>query len=83
MVELVNPFKYLQAWCREHVKATAYEDDAGAEHLASECLRDAKKAGVSEAAVTRAAGGNLASFMRSELDSAADKEVDRLASKKD
>jgi hypothetical protein len=44
-------------------------DTAGAKILASECLRDAKKAGMNEAAVIKAAGGNLATFMLTELES--------------
>jgi len=80
---MANPYEFLRNWVREHVNATTYEDTAGAKSLASECLRDAKKAGISEAAVIKAAGGNLASFMLSELESAANSEVERLASKKD
>jgi hypothetical protein len=80
---MANPYEFLRDWVREHVNATTYGDAAGAKILASECLRDAKKAGMNEAAVIKAAGGNLASFMLTELESAANSEVERLASKKD
>ena len=46
-----NPYDFLRDWSREHVNATAYQDKGEAERLASECLRDAKKAGMSEAGV--------------------------------
>ena len=78
---MANPWEFLRAWAREHVNATAYDDKITAANLARECLRDAKQAGVSEAGVIKAAGGDLASWMLSELNSAADKEVERLASK--
>lgn len=80
---MANPFEFLRDWCREHVNATAFGDEAGALALADECLRDAKKAGFSEAAIIRAANGNLPGFMLSELESAAQREVDRLANKRD
>ena len=78
-----NPFDFLSKWCEEHVNPTAYDDEAGAKLLASQCLGDAKAAGFSQDAITKAAGGNLASYMLTELESAASKELDRLASKRD
>jgi uroporphyrinogen-III decarboxylase len=80
---MANPWEFLRDWCSEHVNPTGYDDTTGAEYLANECLRDAKKAGISQAALIKAAGGNLASFMLSELESAVNREVDRLASKRD
>jgi hypothetical protein len=78
---MTNPWEFLSAWAREHVNATAYDDKVTAANLATEGLRDAKQAGVSEAGIIKAAGGNLAGWMLSELNSAADKEVERLARK--
>jgi hypothetical protein len=78
---VANPFVFLGSWIREHVNATAYDDKPAAEFLADSCLRAAKKAGVSEASVIKAAGGNLADYMLSELNSLADREVQRLAKK--
>jgi len=73
-----NPFEFLRAWVRENANATVYDDRAGAEHLARECIRDAEKAGFGETSITKAAGGNLADYMEGELNSAADREVERL-----
>lgn len=76
-----NPYEFLRDWASEHVNATMYDDEPTAEHLAKECLRDAKEAGYNEAGIIKAAGGNLAGYMLSELDSAANREVERLAAK--
>jgi hypothetical protein len=78
-----NPFEFLQGWARENVNATSYGDDATAKHLAGECLRAAEKAGFGETSITKAAGGNLASYMRSESESAVSRELERLVSKRD
>jgi hypothetical protein len=80
---MANPWEFLEGWAREHVNATVFDDEATAKQLAAECLRDAKKAGISEQALIKAASGNLVSFMLSELNTAATREVNRLASKKD
>jgi hypothetical protein len=76
-----NPFEFLRNWVQEHVNATAYDDAPTAKKLAQECLRDAKAAGYNEAGIIKAAGGDLAGYMLSELDSAANREVERLAAK--
>jgi hypothetical protein len=44
-------------------------------------LEAAKNAGIAEAAITKAAGGNLSDFFLSELESAAHAEAARLAEK--
>jgi len=80
---MANPWEFLEGWAREHVNATVHDDEATAKHLADECLRDAKKAGLNEAALIKAAGGNLVSFMLTELNSAATREENRLAGKRD
>ena len=76
-----NPFEFLQDWVREHVSATAYDDRSTAEHLAGECVRYAQEAGFSETSITKAAGGNLIDFIEGKLNSAADREVQRLVDK--
>jgi hypothetical protein len=80
---MANPFEFLQEWARNHVTATVYHDKTEARRLADECLRAAKKAGVSVASLIKAASGSLVSYMQAELDSAADREVKRLADKDD
>ena len=76
-----NPWEYLDGWARENVHATVYDDKATAEQLAAQCRQEAKSAGVSEASVVKAAGGNLATFMLGRLNEAVNAEVDRLVSK--
>jgi hypothetical protein len=80
---MANPWEFLEAWVREHVNATAHNDEATAKTLAAECLRDAKKFGFLDAQINKAANGNLVGFMLTELNSAANREEERLASKRD
>jgi hypothetical protein len=78
---MANPWDFLEAWAKENVHATAFGDEATASQLAKNCLEAAKKAGNDEASITKAAGGNLSDFFLSELESAANAEVARLAAK--
>jgi hypothetical protein len=80
---MANPYEFLRDWCREYVNPTMYDDEPTAKSLADRCLDAAKAAGLSAAGVIKAAGGNLKSYMLSELNSAADREVERLSSKND
>lgn len=59
--------QFLQQWVREYLNPTVLDDRAGAEYLAEECLRDAKKAGIDPAALIAAARGDLVRFMLSKL----------------
>jgi hypothetical protein len=74
----LNPWEFLESWCRENVHATVYEDKPESKRLAFECRNAAKAAGVSEYGVIKAAGGNLEGFMLTQLNEAAGKELDRL-----
>jgi hypothetical protein len=78
---MANPFEFLREWASEHVNATTFEDEATLKYLANECLLAARKAGINEAAVIKSAGGNLVSYMRAELESAANRELERLIEK--
>ncbi len=80
---MANPYEFLRDWCREHVNVTVYDDEPAAQSLADQFLDAAKAAGLSVAGVIKAAGGNLTSYMLSELNSAADREVERLSSNDD
>lgn len=42
---MADPWKFLDAWRREHVNATAYDDKVTAANLARECLRDSRASG--------------------------------------
>ncbi|WP_375306351.1 hypothetical protein WI560_32015 [Bradyrhizobium sp. A11] len=72
-----NPWEFLDGWANENVHATVYDDNATAEQLAFDCRQAAKDAGVNEAGVVKAAGGNLKSFMLNRLNEAVNREVDR------
>jgi hypothetical protein len=58
---------FLLQCVREYVNPTVPDDKPGAEYLADECMRDAKNAGVDEAALIAAARGDLAEYMLSRL----------------
>jgi hypothetical protein len=58
---------FLHQWIREYLNPTVADDKLGAEYLADECMRDAKNAGVDEAALIAAARGDLAKFMLNRL----------------
>jgi hypothetical protein len=76
---MADPWKFLETWAKENVHAILFDDEETARELAKNCIEAAKKAGIAEAAVTKAAGGNLSDFFLSELESAANAEERRLA----
>ena len=78
---MANPWEFLDGWASDNVHATVYDDKGTAEQLAFQCRQEAKSAGVSEASVVKAAGGNLESFMLGRLNEAVNAEVDRLLAK--
>jgi len=66
--------EFLKKWVGKNVNATtALICTAG--RLADECLREAQGEGLSEAEVKTAAGGNLKTFMVSEMNRAVDAQV--------
>ena len=76
-------WEFLRDWVSEHVNPTVYDDEPTAKSLTADCLRDAKEAGIAAVSVIKAAGGDLVSHMLDALNSAINREVDRLASKDD
>jgi hypothetical protein len=78
---MANPWEFLETWVRENVNPTGYNAEGVAKQLARECLQAADCAHINQAAVIKAAGGNLETFMLTELEGAANREVDRLTSK--
>jgi len=76
---MADPWKFLEKWAQDNVRPTAFNDKSEAKRLAYECRKAAIAAGVSENGVIRAAGNNLEGFMLTELESAANQEVERLA----
>jgi hypothetical protein len=64
---LSTALNFLIQWVRECVNPTTLDDKPGAEYLACECMRDAKNAGVDEAALIAAARGDLVKYMLSRL----------------
>jgi hypothetical protein len=70
---------FLTKWVRKNIKPTTaatHDDTPTAGRLAEECLWEAQAENLSAAEVTDAAGGNLLTFMVSELNRAADRETD-------
>ena len=66
--------EFLKKWVRKNIKATTAhirDDTLTAGRLAEECLWEAQGENLSAAEVTDAAGGNLLTFMVSELNRAA------------
>jgi hypothetical protein len=80
---MANPWEFLEGWARENVGPSGHDAEAVAKHLARECLAAADRAHINKAAVIKAAGGNLESFILTELESAANREIDRLAVKRE
>lgn len=64
---MATALDFLHQWCREYLNPTVADDKLGAEYLADECMRDAKDAGVDQAALIAAARGDLTKFMLSRL----------------
>jgi len=79
---MANPWDFLSKWAKENTQpVAAFGADAIASHLAEQCLRDARRAGFKEDAIIKAAGGDLQGFLLSEIDSAANAEVQRQVDK--
>jgi hypothetical protein len=75
-----HAFDFLQSWVVENVKATIYEDEDTAKHLAHDCAWEAKTRGITKADLIEAAGGDLNAYMRAELNRVFSREVgDRVA----
>jgi len=70
---------FLKKWVRKNIKATTaamHDDTLTAGRLVEECLWEAQGEDLKEAEVKAAAGGNLLTFMVSELNRAMDREID-------
>jgi urate oxidase len=78
---MADPWEFLETWAKENVHGILFGDEETARQLAKSCLEAAKKTGISEAAITKAAGGSLSDFLLSELETAANAEERRLAEK--
>jgi hypothetical protein len=73
---------FLLRWVEENVQAVAFpENRKEGESLAKRCLADASDAGINEADLEKAAGGDLISYMFDALKEAATREMDRLIDK--
>ena len=69
---------FLKKWVHKNIKGTTAamrNDRVTAEHLANECLYEAQGEHVSQAKLIDAAGGDLVTFMVSELNRAADRGI--------
>jgi hypothetical protein len=71
--------EFLKKWVRKNITPTTahiHNDTLTAGRLAEECLWEAQGENLSAAEVTDAAGGNLLTFMESELNRAAEQKTD-------
>jgi hypothetical protein len=71
-----HAFDFLQSWIVENVNATMYEDKGTAQHLAEDCVWEARTRGIAKADLIEAAGGDLDAYMLAELNRALDREVE-------
>ena len=74
-----NASVFLRNWVRKNITPTTahiHDDTLTAGRLAEECLWEAQAENLSAAEVTDAAGGNLLTFMTSELNRAAELKID-------
>jgi hypothetical protein len=74
-----NAAVFLRNWVRKNITPTTahvHDDTLTAGRLAEECLWQAQEENLSAAEVTDAAGGNLLTFMESELNRAAEQKSD-------
>jgi hypothetical protein len=70
---------FLKKWVRKNITPTTahiHNDTLTAGRLAEECLWEAQGENLSEAEVIQAAGGNLLTFMVSELNRATEQKTD-------
>jgi hypothetical protein len=68
-------FDFLQSWIVENANAMN-EDKDTAEHLANDCVWEAKTRGITKEDLIDAAGGNLNAYMLAELNRAVDHRVE-------
>jgi hypothetical protein len=71
-----HAFNFLQSWIVENVNTTTCEAKDTAQHLAEDCVWEARTRGITKADLIEAAGGNLDAYMLAELDRADDREVE-------
>jgi hypothetical protein len=74
-----NASDFLKRWVRKNIAPTTAhirDDTLTAGRLAEECLWEAQGENLNAAEVTDAAGGNLLTFMESELNRAAEHKSD-------
>jgi hypothetical protein len=70
---------FLTKWVRKNITPTTahfHNDTLTAGRLAEECLWEAQGENLSETEMIQAAGGNLLTFMVSELNRAAEQKID-------
>jgi hypothetical protein len=71
-----HAFDFLQSWIVENVTATMPADKHTAEHLAQDCVWEARTRGITKANLFEAAGGDLDAYIVAELSRAIDRVVE-------
>jgi hypothetical protein len=70
-----HAFDFLQSWIVENVNATMHKDKDTAEHLAQDCVWEARTRGITKANLIAAAGRDLDAYILAELNRAVDRDV--------
>ena len=70
-----HAFDFLQSWIVDNVNATMSERKDKAEHLAQDCVWEARTRGITKADLIEAAGGDLDAHIRAELNRAVDRQI--------
>jgi hypothetical protein len=74
-----HAFDFLLSWIVENVNATMHADKHTAEHLAQDCVWEARTRGITKANLIEAAGGDLDAYMVAELSRVVDRDVESWA----
>jgi hypothetical protein len=69
-------FRLFASWIVENVKATMHGDKDTAEHLAQDCVWEARTRGITKANLIEAAGRDLDAYILAELIRAVDRDVE-------
>jgi hypothetical protein len=76
-----HAFDFLQSWIVENVNPATEENKDTAEHLAHDCVWEAKTRGIAKVDLIEAAGGDLDAYILAELNRAANRELKSLPDK--
>jgi hypothetical protein len=70
-----HAFDFLQSWIVDNVNPTMSEHKDKADHLAQDCVWEARTRGITKADLIEAAGGDLDAYILAELNRAVHRQV--------